>query len=136
MKKAISVVVAIIMIVCSFSLPSNAVDSQNFSYEVVNDEIIITKYIGTNQTSVTVPASINNIPVVAIGEGAFKDNTVITTVKVSEGVRDIGESAFENCSKLYSITIKATVPPTLGGVNCFANTGTGYICAARPRADR
>ena len=109
MKKAISVVVAIIMIVCSFSLPSNAVDSQNFSYEVVNDEIIITKYIGTNQTSVTVPASINNIPVVAIGEGAFKDNTIITTVKVSEGVRDIGESAFENCTSLATITLPTTI---------------------------
>mgnify|MGYP003296418027 FL=1 len=109
MKKAMSIIVAVIMLICGFSLPSNAVDSQNFSYEVVNDEIVITKYIGTNQTSVTVPASINNIPVVAIGEGAFKDNTVITTVKVSEGVRDIGESAFENCTSLATITLPTTI---------------------------
>ncbi len=109
MKKTISVIVAIIMLICSFSLSSYAIDSDNFSYEVLNDEVVITKYIGSNQTGVTVPASINNMPVVAIGEGAFKGNTKITTVKVSEGIRDIGASAFENCTSLATIILPTTI---------------------------
>ncbi len=109
MKRIISVIIAIIMLICSFSLSSFALNFGSFSYEIVNDEVVITKYIGTNRTSITVPATINEMPVTAISEGAFKGNTELTTVKVSEGIEDIGDSAFENCTSLATITLPTTI---------------------------
>ena len=109
MKRILALTIAIIMLVFSFSLPSFALNYGSFSYEVVNDEVVITKYIGTNRTSITVPATIKEMPVVAICDGAFKDNTELTLVKVSEGVRDIGASAFENCTSLATITLPTTI---------------------------
>lgn len=109
MKRTISIIIAVIMLICSFSLPSFALNYGSFSYEVVNDEVVITKYIGTGRTSITVPATIKEMPVVAIGEGAFKGNTELTLVKVSEGVKDIGTSAFENCTSLATITLPTTI---------------------------
>ncbi len=109
MKRIISVIVAVIMLVFSFSLPSYALNYGSFSYEIVGDEAVITKYIGSNRTSITVPATIKDVPVVAIGEGAFKGNTELTLVKVSEGVKDISASAFENCTSLATITLPTTI---------------------------
>ncbi|MBR5246096.1 MAG: leucine-rich repeat protein [Clostridia bacterium] len=109
MKRIIALVIAIIVLLCSLSLPSFAVDYTNFSCEIINDEIIITKYIGTNKTSITVPTTLDGKPVVAIADGAFKGNTELTTVKVNEGIRDIGASAFEDCTSLSTITLPTTI---------------------------
>ena len=109
MKRIISIMIAVIMLVCSFSLPSFALNYGSFSYEIINDEVVITKYIGSNRTSITVPATIKDVPVVAIGEGAFKGNTELTTVEVSEGVKSIGASVFENCTSLATIMLPNTI---------------------------
>lgn len=111
MKKAISIFVSIVILLCAFTsaMPSFALNYGSFSYEIVDEEIIITKYIGSNRTSITVPATINNIPVVAIAEGAFKGNTELTSVTVKSGVKDIGASAFENCTNLATISLPETV---------------------------
>lgn len=111
MKKAISIIVSIAIIMCLFAsaMPSFALNYGSFSYEIVNDEIVITKYIGTNRTSITVPATINDIPVVAIGDEAFKGNTELTSVTVKSGIRDIGASAFEDCTALAKITLPDTI---------------------------
>ncbi len=111
MKKAISVIVSIAIIMCIFAsaMPSFAVNYGKFSCEIVNDQIVITKYIGTGVTNVTVPKTLNGLPVVAIGEGAFKGNTEITSVTVKEGVYDIGASAFEDCTALATINLPDTI---------------------------
>lgn len=111
MKKAVSIFVSIVMLLCLFTsaMPSFALNYGSFSYEIVDEEIIITKYIGSDRTSITVPATIKEIPVVSIAEGAFKGNTELTSVKVSEGIKDIGASAFENCTKLATISLPDTI---------------------------
>ncbi len=109
MKKILSILIAITIITCSFSLPSFALDYGSFSYEIVDEEIIITKYIGSGKTSVTVPATIDGIPVVAIAEGAFKGNAELKSVTVTSGIKDIGASAFENCTSLAAISLPDTI---------------------------
>ena len=111
MKKAISIIVsiAIMMGIFASAMPSFALNYGSFSYEIVNEEIIITKYIGSNKTSAVVPATINNLPVVAIGEGAFKGNTELTSVTVKSGIKDVGASAFEDCTALATISLPDTI---------------------------
>ncbi len=109
MKKYVSILLAVILCLLSFAMPSNALANDNFSYEVVNDKIVVTKYIGTGQTSVTVPETMDGKLVFAIGEGAFKGNTELISVTVSEGVKDISASAFENCTSLATIALPSTI---------------------------
>ena len=111
MKKAISIIISIAIIICAFAsaMSSFAVTYSDFSCEIVDDEIIIVKYIGTGKTSVTVPTSLDGKPVIAIADEAFKGNTELTTVTVKSGVRDIGASAFEDCTALSKITLPDTI---------------------------
>lgn len=111
MKKAFSILISIAILICLFTsaMPSFALNYGSFSYEIVDEEIVITKYIGSNRTSVSVPATINDIPVVAIADGAFKGNTELTSVTVKSGILDIGASAFEDCTNLATISLPETV---------------------------
>lgn len=110
MKKAISILISIIMLLCVFTstMPSFALSDSDFTYEIVNDNAIITGYNGTD-TEITVPAKIDGVSVVEINDSAFKNNTAITSVTISEGIEDVGASAFENCTSLVTISLPSTI---------------------------
>lgn len=110
MKKAISILLSIVMFMYIFVsvMPSFALSDSDFTYEIVDEKIIITGYNGTD-TAITVPAEINGISVLKIGDGAFKGNTTLTSVTVSNGIEDIGASAFENCTSLAKFSLPTTV---------------------------
>jgi hypothetical protein len=57
-----------------------------------------------------------NIPdnVTSIGDGALTDCGGLATCTIGSGVTSIGDSVFFNNASLVSITIEATLPPTLG----------------------
>lgn len=75
-------------------------DSAGFTYtkhvdeagNIVQDEYDITAYSG-NETDITIPDSYQNLKVVAIGAGTFKQKG-LTSVKLPESLREIGNSAF------------------------------------------
>ncbi len=71
----------------------------DFKYKVDNDQVTITKYVGTG-AEVVIPDTIGGVPVVAIDENAFKDNDVITYVRLPKDLESIGEYAFYECSNL------------------------------------
>ena len=50
-----------------------------------------------------------NIPVTGIGEGAFKGQKKLKTVKIGKNVKTIGKNAFSGCKKLSSVTFGASV---------------------------
>ncbi len=108
MKKAITVTLSIIFCMLSFALPSFALTSNDFEYEIVDEKVVIIGYNGTN-TTLTIPAEIDGVTVSKIGDNAFADNTAISSVTVSDGIEDIGTSAFENCTSLATITLPETI---------------------------
>lgn len=110
MKKALSILLSIVMLLCIFAsaMPTFALSYEGFTYETVDEKIVITGYAGT-ETEITVPAEIDGVAVVAVSDGAFKNNTAITSVAVSEGVEDVGASAFENCTNLSEILLPETI---------------------------
>jgi len=81
---------------------------------------VITGYHGAGG-AIEIPSSINGRPVVAIGNNAFKENgnatNPITTVKIPNSVKTIGQSAFESAG-LTSVKIPNSV--TNIGVAAFA----------------
>jgi hypothetical protein len=78
-----------------------------------DDTITITKCIGPGG-AITIPKSINGLPVTRIGDGAFFNspdfanlilNERIKSLSIPKGVTSIGVNAFRECRRLSSINI-------------------------------
>lgn len=65
------------------------------------------KYTGSSQ--LTVPEKVNNIPVIAIGDGCFEDCTTLTAILLPNTLEAIGEEAFRGCTSLRGMEIPASV---------------------------
>lgn len=71
-------------------------------------------------TTITIPASLNNVAIKAIGEKAFAGQE-ITTLVINNSVETIGERAFAGCTKLANITFGTGIKEI--GENAFSNIG-------------
>jgi hypothetical protein len=60
------------------------------------------------------PNNGQNYAIVAVGEGAFENQTGLTGVSIPSSVTSIGKNAFAGCSGLVAIYSFATEPPVLG----------------------
>jgi len=60
-----------------------------------------------DETSLSIPASIDGVEVLHIAEGAFINKDYLQEVYISSHVRTIGESAFENCANLETVTLSS-----------------------------
>jgi PKD repeat protein len=70
--------------------------------------LTITGYSGPGG-AVTVPSTINNLPVTSIGVDAFADNS-LTSVTIPGSVTNIGNDAFLECSSLASVYFEGNAP--------------------------
>jgi len=94
-----------------------------YDYEITNGTITITGYSGPTG-NITIPSTINNLPVTSIGDGAFNRAFGLTGVTIPNTVTRIGDEAFFFCTDLTSITIPGSVT-SIGArafENCFALT--------------
>ena len=125
------------------STQANRVEMVDYQYKVdkENEEVTLTKYIGSDMTP-SIPETVAGFNVTTIGSACFK-GTKITSVYIPKTVTkiataafnncqslksvyflgtnyvDIGESVFENCISLSSISMSANT--TAIGANAFAN---------------
>jgi len=89
-----------------------------YTYTTNNGTITITAYTGSSG-SVTIPGSINGLPVTTIGTNTFANDTSLTNVTIPAGITTIGTNAFSGCLGLTSVTIPNSV--TNIGYGAFAN---------------
>jgi len=83
--------------------------SAQFTYTTNNGTITITKYTGP-AGAVTIPDTVNGLPVTSIGDGAFTAwNSGITSVTIPDTVTSIGSDAFYMCYSLASVTIPVSL---------------------------
>ena len=75
-----------------------------FNYTINNGTITITGYNGPGG-AVTIPDTINDLPVTSIGDGAFSWCPNLTDVIIGNSVTNIGDWAFSGCDSLTNITI-------------------------------
>lgn len=86
----------------------------DFTYTNTNGTITITRYTGSGG-NVSIPATIDGLPVSAIGDGAFIYQTNLTGVTIPDCVTNLGDAAFMSCSRLASLTIGNGITTIPGG---------------------
>ncbi len=116
-KKALSLIVALVMVITMLPLTGLAgrwnVKDSDVTYTVPGGYIYFDKSSGTitgadeGVTSAVIPASIDGVPVTAIGDNAFRSCYSLTSVTIPAGVTYIAPNAFYFCGVLSSITVNS-----------------------------
>ena len=83
------------------SVGGSEVSAADFEYEVYDDHVEITKYIG-EAVNVNIPSQIENKPVTVIGEEAFQKGDIVS-VTIPDTVTTIGKYAFFYCTSLTTV---------------------------------
>lgn len=95
------IVVAILGSTAVFAVPEKeAVD--HVSYSIGDGQVTVTGYLGT-AVSVTVPATIEGLPVTKIGTNAFRNCEQLTDITLPGSITAIGDRAFEGCTGLKTV---------------------------------
>ena len=95
-----------------------------FTYTTNADNTVaITGYTGPGG-AVTLPASINGLPVTTIWPWVFSFSGTVTSVTIPDGVTTIGGAAFYNCTNLTSVTIPASVTNIGDQLCCYSSNLT------------
>ena len=92
-------------------LPKNVYATAKYGdleYTLSNGEITINS-CDKNATSVTIPEKIVGYTVTKIGYSAFEDCTKLKTVTLNKGLKEMEIYAFKNCTSLTSITFPSTL---------------------------
>ncbi|MEI8207095.1 MAG: leucine-rich repeat protein, partial [Kiritimatiellales bacterium] len=85
-----------------------AVQALDYTYTTNSGQITITRYIGSGG-AVTIPSTINGLPVTGIGNNAFQSKSSLISVIIPAGVTNIGSYAFYDCPGLTNAIIGSGV---------------------------
>ena len=85
--------------------------------------IIGLKSAATELTKLIIPKKYQLLNITSIGEGAFKDNTNLQEIRISDNIVYIDEEAFYNCENLSKLIIPSSIKNI--PVRCFAHSGSG-----------
>jgi hypothetical protein len=98
----------------------SAIAQTEFRYTTDNGKITINGLAGYKSSSgnITIPSTINGLPVVNIGSYAFYLSDRIINVVIPSGVTDIGANAFCSCNLAH-----VTLPDTLTNIGFAAFSG-------------
>jgi hypothetical protein len=83
-------------------------NARDFMYGTNDNMIIIGKYTGSGG-AVSIPRTINDLPVSHIWSAAFRYCKTLTSVTIPSSVTRIGDSAFCGCTGLTNVTIETGV---------------------------
>ena len=79
---------------------------------------VLTSFAPAGLTTYIIPNSVTSI-----GESAFEDCESLGSVTIPNSVTEIGKAAFYHCNHLTSVYCKSTTPPTLGSSSAFNSNG-------------
>jgi hypothetical protein len=86
-----------------------------YNYTTTNGTVTVTRYTGSGG-AVTIPSTINGLPVTSIGDTAFYRCTGLTSVWIPISVTSIPYAMFAYCSSLAGVTI----PPSVASIGDYA----------------
>ena len=95
-----------------------------FEYQINRDKktkknyVVISKYTGSAK-NITIPKSIEGIPVTEIGMSAFSECDTLESLVIPGNVKTLGWWAFSNCKKLKKLKLSGSVSEI--GMDCFSD---------------
>ncbi|MCL2070388.1 MAG: leucine-rich repeat domain-containing protein [Treponema sp.] len=94
----------------SSSRTARVAPESDFTVELTRDSagVRINRYNGS-AAAISIPATIQGLPLREIARDAFRGNTTITTVIIPEGVTIIGADAFRDCTNLTYVSLPGTL---------------------------
>jgi len=117
-KKTMFIIMALFVLISQIGVGNDYIvaanDKDDFNISLVDEGIKIDKYIG-NDVEVIIPAMIDNLPVVELGDNAFSYKDLIS-VEIPDSVTTIGNNAFYY-NQLTSIELPSGI--TAIGSNVF-----------------
>lgn len=81
----------------------------DFTYKIINGQVIITEFSHSYSGHLDIPAVLEGYPVTALGWGAFKNCSLLTSVNIPASVSSIESKAFFGCTSLTSVKIPESV---------------------------
>ncbi len=111
-SKILSVILVLTFILASLpmiALPASAAKSGNFEYDIENGYAKITKYVGKDETEVTIPSSLGGYDVGEIGKWAFRYAMTVVEIAIPDTVIRIEDGAFYYCTSLEVVNIPGNV---------------------------
>ena len=112
MKKWLSFMLSLILLLCLLSVGAFTVSAGfedkvfgAFTYNVVEDQVVIIDVQTDISGDVVVPSSIEGYPVTGIGELAFDGCDLMATLKIPAKVKQVEDTAFESCTALTEIKV-------------------------------
>ena len=109
------------------TLPTDESAEQLFRFRITEEGAEVLAYLG-DESRLSLPATLGGVPVVAIGERAFAENTTLVSVELPPRLRSVGWFAFYGCISLSSVTLGDAIESIAYGAfdNC-ARTLT-FVC--------
>lgn len=105
MKKLLVITLILILSAALFACGN---EKTPFLTEETDGGVKVVGYEGED-TDVVIPAKINGKAVVSVARNAFLENYGITSVKLEEGIKEIGPFAFKLCVSLENISLPQTL---------------------------
>ncbi len=75
------------------------------TFELANGRATLVQQSKILKKEVKIPPTVNGFVVLSIADNAFKDNPYLEKIEIPNSVREIGNSAFQNCSALQSVKL-------------------------------
>ncbi|MBR4902626.1 MAG: SUMF1/EgtB/PvdO family nonheme iron enzyme [Victivallales bacterium] len=97
------------VIACFNAMALDEKPSAVFEYTVADNQITITGVVECSK-ELSIPSTIDGMPVTAIGNRAFSNRQDITTITIPESVATIGDDAMVGCKSLESIHVNESNP--------------------------
>lgn len=119
MKKIFASFLLAVFIISGVSCSPRANPASDFTYEITENTVTITKYTGSD-TSVVIPNEIEGLPVCVIGKNAFTESNA-EEVTVPASVQEYSY-AFSGCNTLKKVHLQKGLQLIDGGAfkNCIA----------------
>lgn len=112
--------IAAAVLICFFALPGTIqaadADYLTFTLNETGDGYIVSKCSAFASDELSIPATYEGLPVVAIGREAFLNCSKLTGITIPNSVKTIGWYAFSGCAKLSTVTI----PDSVTSIDWFA----------------
>ena len=113
MKKYVSIILAIVLILCSIQIVTaeeEKLTSGIYTYSILDDGTVMINGVSSKEEKIELPETIEGRTVSALGDHALGYNSDLKSVSIPDTIVTVGVNPFNMCSSLTSIVVSPDHP--------------------------